>query len=551
MGWLPLAAKHTALVWDMAFFVKLVMILIYFGVLFWIGVVASRKIADMKDYFVAGKALNYWLVSFSSRATGESGWLLLGLTGMGFAVGIHAFWVVLGEVIGVTLCWVLLTQRFKVLTDRYESITVTDYLCDRVKDTSHIIRVVATLALVVFITTYVSAQFAACGKAFTGFLGVPHVWGVLIGAVIVGFYSVAGGFYAVAWSDLVQGVLMLFGLILVPVVGMALAGGWSATMSAVHSADPMMLSVWGQSGWGWKGALSAMGLVAVGLGYLGSPQLFVRFIAVKDKQELTKGAMIAVLFTILADAGAVLTGMAGRALLNGTLSPYKTLLLKDSEQILPVMANALFPLLITGLLIAVVLAAIMSTADSLLVLVSSAVVRDTWQKIFRPDADTKTLTKLSRAVTLALCLLALLPAFDPKSKIFWFVLFAWTGITSAFCPVLILSLYWKRLTKWGTLAGMLTGLTLTIAWKVLPLNWFQSFLAWAQQETIVAKTKEAVAAATLHSVVDHMLIAFTGATLATILVSLLTTPPEEAEADLEYVRQEAVDLFTKVPSQNK
>lgn len=547
MEWYFFAAKAKTLSFDMAFLVKLVMIVAYFGVLFWIGLVASRKISDMKDYFVAGKQLNYWLVSFSSRATGESGWLLLGLTGMGFAVGIHAFWVVLGEVIGVTLCWVLLTQRFKVLTDRYESITVTDYLSDRVRDTSHIIRIIATIALVIFITTYVSAQFAACGKAFTGFLGIPHAWGVIIGVVIVGFYSVAGGFYAVAWSDLVQGVLMLFGLILLPVTGIIMAGGWTATMSAVHTADPQLLSVWGKMGWGWKGALSALGLTAVGLGYLGSPQLFVRFIAVKNRTELTKGAMIAVLFTILADAGAVLTGMAGRALLNGTLAPHKATLLKDSEQILPIMANSLFPLLITGLLIAVVLAAIMSTADSLLVLVSSAVVRDTWQKIFRPNADPAALTKLSRVVTLALCLVALLPAFDPKSKIFWFVLFAWTGITSAFCPVLILSLFWKKLTKWGTVAGMLTGLTLTIAWKVTPLTWFAGLLGWAQHEKLVGTTQKAIEAATLHSVVDHMLIAFTGATLATIIVSLLTTPPAEAEADIEYAKSEAVDLFTPIP----
>lgn len=538
------AAAAVKWVWGWALAWKLVMIALYFGVLFWIGVAASRKIKDMKDFYVGGKKLNFWLVSFSSRATGESGWLLLGLTGMGFAVGLHAFWVVMGEVVGVTLCWVLMTQRFKELTDRYDSVTVTDYLSDRLGDTTHVIRVIATVVLVVFITSYVSAQFAACGKAFKGFLGVPHIWGVLIGMLIVGFYTVAGGFVAVAWSDLFQGLMMLFGLILVPFVAFVYAGGWGSAMATLQVVDANLLGVWGKAGFGWAGVLSAAGLFAVGLGYLGSPQLFVRFISVKSREELNKGALVAVLFTILADAGAVFAGMAGRALVSGKggmLASHGGLLAKDAEQILPVLASGLFPVMVTGLLIAVVLAAIMSTADSLLVLVSSAVVRDTWQKIMRPDASQETLTRLSRVVTFALCLIALIPAFNEKSVIFWFVLFAWTGITSAFCPVMILSLYWKRLSKWGAAAGMLTGLALTIFWKLFPLSWWGGLAVWSQKAGIVAAAK--VPKATLHSVIDHMLIAFSGAFLVTVVVSLLTSPPENAAQDLEETSASVVDLW--------
>ncbi|TNE48064.1 MAG: sodium/proline symporter [Deltaproteobacteria bacterium] len=529
--------------WDSIFWTKMIVVLLYFGGLFWIGVMASRKIQDMKDFFVAGKKLNYWLVSFSSRATGESAWLLLGLTGMGFAVGMHALWVVLGEVAGVTLCWVFLTQRFKVLTDRYDSITVTDYLSDRVRDTTHVIRILATVILVVFVTSYVSAQFAACGKAFKGFLHIPHHYGVILGMVIVGFYTVAGGFFAVAWSDLVQGILMLVGLLLIPIVALSYAGGWGTMVNTVGSIDPSLLTVWGKHGFGWAGVLSALALAAVGLGYLGSPQLFVRFIAVKSREELTNGTWIAVLFTILCDLGAVLAGVAGRALVapNGALFSQKATLLQDAEQILPIMTNALFPTLLAGLFIAIVLAAIMSTADSLLVLVSSAVVRDTWQKVFRPETSQEQLTKLSRYVTFTLCLVALFPAFSEKSMIFWFVLFAWTGITSAFCPVLILSLYWKGLTRAGVIAGMVTGMALTIAWKVLPLNLLSSFSSWAIQQKIVAADK--VAKATLHSVVDHMLIAFTGALLMAVVVSWFTTPPAEASDDLNFAKAESVDLL--------
>jgi len=524
--------------------IKMLVIVCYFAGLFFIGVLASRKIKDMEDFFVGGKKLNFWLVSFSSRATGESGWLLLGLTGMGFAVGIQALWIVLGEVIGVTICWVFMTQRFKSLSDRYDSVTVTDYLVDRVKDTSHILRVLATLVLVIFITSYVSAQFAACGKAFKGFLGIPHMWGVVIGMVIVAFYTVAGGFVAVVWSDLVQGLLMLFGLIMVPIVGIYYAGGWEPMIAKAHAANPALLSIWGSHGFGWAGILTTAGFLAVGFGYLGSPQLFVRFMAVKDRQELNKGALVAVAFTILADTGAVLAGMTGHALIapGGPLAKHSLFLLKDSEQILPLLANNLFPVLIAGFLIAVVLAAIMSTADSLLVLVSSAVVRDTVQKIFRPDMDAETLTKMSRWVTFALCLLALVPALNGNAVIFWFVLFAWTGITTCFCPILILSLFWKGLTRWGSIAGMLTGLFLTIFWKLAPLSWLPSLSNWAQSTKVL--TAQAAEKAKLHAVIDHMIVAFFGALFMAIVVSLLTKAPEEAKADMKATQAEVVDLWS-------
>ncbi len=245
----------------------------------------------------------------------------------------------------------------------------------------------------------------------------------------------------------------------------------------------------------------------------------------------------------MCDLGAVFAGIAGRALTaqGGALFHQKAVLLKDAEKILPYMTNALFPTVIAGLFIAIVLAAIMSTADSLLVLVSSAVVRDTWQKVFRPQLGQEKLIKLSRYVTFSLCLIALFPAFSEKSVIFWFVLFAWTGITTAFCPVLILSLFWKGLTRAGVVAGMVTGLSLTILWKVTPLQWVSSLTHWAVQHKIMTVAK--VPKATLHSVVDHMLVAFTGALLMTIIVSLLTQPPAEASDDLDVAKTEVVDLW--------
>lgn len=381
--------------------------LVYFLGLIGIGVVTSYFIKDIEDYFVAGKNLGYWLVSFSSRATGESGWLLLGLTGTGFLLGMHAYWVTLGEVIGVLIAWVFMVQRFKVFTDLYDSITIPDYLEDRFNDATHIVRVVSALVLSVFVTMYVSGQFLAAGKAFQGFLGIDVGPGIVIGMAIVIIYSVAGGFLAVAWSDLIQGIMMFLGLTLVPVVAVYSLGGVGNLVAAVRQLDPVLLTVMGDEPTVWMQFFSILGLVAIGWGFMGSPQLFVRFIAVKNNRELVDGSLVAVLFTILTDAGAVTSGICGRVLYESRDWMGMVYGVLDEEMVYPMMVDDLLPLTLSALFLAVVLAAIMSTADSLLVVASSSVVRDIYQQIFRPDASQRWLTFLSRMVTLVLSLLAL------------------------------------------------------------------------------------------------------------------------------------------------
>ena len=393
--------------------VKLGVTLFYFLILIGIGVVTSRLIQNISDYFVAGKGLGYWLVSFSSRASGESGWLILGLTGMGFVAGLHAFWVTLGEVVGVLIAWLFLVQRFKLLTDEYDSITIPDYLESRFHDVTHILRIVSAIVLSVFVTMYVAGQYVAAGKAFEGFLGMNRVNGIILGMVIVIFYSVAGGFLAVAWSDLIQGILMFLGLTLVPLTAMVYLGGPVELFEGIRSIDPVLLTISGDGDpWGIPTILTILGLVSIGWGFLGSPQLFVRFIAIKNNRELINGSLVAVLFTVFTDAGAVLTGMCGRVLYENLdwISMFYGMV--DEEMVYPLMIDDLFPLWISAIFLAVVLAAIMSTADSLLVVASSAVVRDIYQKIFRPGASQTWLTRLSRIVTLILSLLALWFAID-------------------------------------------------------------------------------------------------------------------------------------------
>ncbi|MFH1725453.1 MAG: sodium/proline symporter [Elusimicrobiota bacterium] len=511
--------------------VKLSAVCAYFLGLIVIAYFASRRISDIADYFVAGKKLDYWVVAVSSRATGESGWLLLGLTGMGFAVGAHAFWVLMGEMLGVCLCWVYLTQRFKAFTDRYRSITIPDYLESRLGDTSHLIRVFSAVVLVVFVTAYLSAQLTATGKAFDMFLGVPYKWGVALGMIIILAYTVAGGFVAVAWSDCLQGVLMVAGLTFLPLMALAKVGGLGELFEGLRALDPALLAPMGTHGHSLKGWLSAIGLVAIGIGYLGSPQISVRFIAMRDGREFREGALIAALFTVFADIGAILTGMCGRVLL-------KTL--ADQEAVLPTLVGDMLPAFLVGVFIAVVLAAIMSTADSLLILASSAVVRDLYQKVFHPEASDKSLTGLSRVMTVILCVGALAFALTETRLVFWFVLFGWAGISAVFCPVIVLSLFWKGLTRAGALAGMATGFAVTILWNTVPIGWYEAVVpglaGWLGAHGF-ADIK------TLSGLLYEILPATLAATAVTILVSRFTKPPEQASKDIEAVKGQVAEIW--------
>jgi sodium/proline symporter len=442
---------------------EIIAVLAYFGVLLWIGAAASKQMSDVRDYYAAGKRLGFLSVAFSARATGESAWLLLGLTGMGAAVGVHAFWVVLGEVLGVTLAWLWMSRRFKRLTDRYDSITIPDYLESRFRDTRHRIRLVSAFALCVFVTIYVSAQIDATGTAFEQFLGWNYYAGALFGFVVVLTYCLSGGFVAVAWSDVFQGILMFAGLVILPIAGIAHAGGISPIMDGLGQIDPALVSWSGEAdGWTLMAVCSAIGFVLIGIGFMGSPQIFVRFLALKNEGEITKGAAVAFVWTVLADSGAVLTGMAGRHIFTRPGDEVVDVLGNKAQDVLPQLTEFLFIAPVVGLFIAVVLSAIMSTIDSLLILASSAFVRDYYQKVAHPEMPDSELVGLSRKTTLILALIALAVAmsvavFVPGRSVFWFVIFGWSGIAATFCPTVILSLFWTRFTLKGALAAMITG----------------------------------------------------------------------------------------------
>lgn len=440
---------------------KYLILAAYFLVLFLIGAVSSRRIKDIKDYYVGGKRLGYWVVAFSTRATGESAWLLLGLTGLGAVAGVSGYWVMLGEIVGVSAAWFLMAKPFKRLSDRYDSITIPDYLASRFEASSHLLRVIAATSLSVFVVIYVSAQIDATGSAFEGFLGLNYYTGALLGFGVVVVYIFFGGFVAVAWSDLFQGLLMFLGLVGLPFAALFFLDK-GPVAERIARIDPGLLNIWGPGGLTELNLATILGYFFIGLGFMGSPQIFVRFMSIKDEREINKGRWVAVVYTFLTDTAAITIGILGRYLFTDIGTDPETVLGNNGQDVLIHMVEHVLPLVFIGLYIAVVLAAIMSTIDSLLVVASSAVVRDFYQQIFRPESVHQNLTSFSRVVTLAMALAALgiallVAVTTPGRTIFWFVIFGWSGIAATFCPMMILSLFWNGYTEKGAIASMITG----------------------------------------------------------------------------------------------
>ncbi len=442
---------------------KYVILLFYFLILFLIGYLAAGKVKDIKDYYVGGKRLGYWVAAFSSRATGASAWVLLGLTGMGAVLGVSAYWVLLGTLSGEFIAWFFMAKPFKRQTDDLDSITVPDYLESRLQARSPLLRAISATVLSLFVIIYVSAQIDATGTAFETFLHWNYFTGAIVGFLIVVAYMSFGGFVAVAWSDVFQGALMVIGLVALPLIAWSALPDGQGLAAQMKDIDPALLNIWGEGGFTLLNVTKIIGFVMIGLGYLGSPQLFVRYMSVKDTREIDKGKWVAISLTLLMNGAAVTIGIIGRIFFTTGQDSVTEVLGNGGQNVLILLADTLLPVAFSGFYIAAILAAIMSTIDSLLVVASSAVTRDFYQKIFHPQLQNQHLSNLSKVVTLVLSLLALglsmsVALISPDRTIFWFVIFGWSGIAATFCPVIVLSLFWEKYTEKGAIASMLTGM---------------------------------------------------------------------------------------------
>ena len=455
---------------------KVTFLFIYFVILIYIGISSSKKVSSLSDYYVGGKKLGYWIAALSARATGESGWLLIGVTGMGALMGVSAFWIVVGEVLGVWVSWNFMAKKFKAMTDEYETITITDFLVSHFNSNTNFLRFISATSLSLFVVIYVSAQIDITGKTFESFLDLNYYTGIAIGFGIVVFYIFSGGFIAVAWSDFFQGALMFFGLLILPPAIFFSLNETGSVIKGLNEIDPGLMNVWGVGGFSLMNLATVLGLLSIGIGFMGSPQVYVRFIAIRDKSEIEKGKWVAILYTFLTDTSAVLIGILGRYMFTKADYNPELILGVGGEDVLSLVIGQVMPTLVIGIYIAAVLSAVMSTIDSLLVVASSAVTRDFYQKIFRPDLSEKTLIKTSKKVTFFLALLALFVALfvsvsSPTRTVFWFVIFGWSGIAATFCPVIIMSVFWDGLTEKGAIVSMFTGFVSVPFFKfVVPLN---------------------------------------------------------------------------------
>ncbi len=435
---------------------------IYLSILLGIGYFFYKKTTTISEYMLGGRQLNGWVTSLSAQASDMSGWLLLGLPGAAYLVGLEASWIAIGLAIGTYLNWKFVAKRLRQYTQiSNDSLTLSDFFENRYRDTTKLLRIVSAFFILVFFIFYTSSGFVAGGKLFNSIFGISYVSALTMGAFFVVSYTFLGGFLAVSWTDLFQGILMFFTILIVPFIGFKKMGGISATFDHLREVNLDLLTFSTGMDGNPLGTMALVSLVAWGLGYFGQPHILVRFMATKSSSEIKKARIIAMTWVGFSLTGAVLVGLVGRAY-------FGELLMDGShETVFMLLVHDLFFPLVAGFLLAAVLSAIMSTADSQLLVASSAVTEDFYRTLFNKDATDKELIRVSRISVIIIAIIAYIIALNPTSSVLDLVAYAWAGFGSAFGPLILFSLFWKRTTRNGALAGMISGGLTAIIWHNL------------------------------------------------------------------------------------
>jgi sodium/proline symporter len=435
---------------------------IYLGLMLAIGVYAYRRTANSSDYFLGGRSLGPWPAALSAGASDMSGWLLLGLPGYAFSSGLESIWLGAGLLIGTWLNWLLVAKRLRTYSiEADDALTLPEFFANRFEDKSNLLQVISAFFILLFFLFYTSSGLVAGGKLFETVFGLDYTLAVIIGTVCVVSYTLFGGFLAVSWTDLVQGLLMAAALILVPIIAIQSEGGFANLFTALEIKNPELLTIWNDSKGEPLTAIAIISLAAWGLGYFGQPHILARFAAVRSNAEISTARRIAVVWSGLSMVGAILVGLAGIIYVDNQLGGN----LGDGEKIFMLLVNAIFHPVVAGILLAAILAAIMSTADSQLLVSSSALAEDFYKQVFRKNASQKQVVMVGRVAVIGLSLVALMLAMNPDSSVLGLVSYAWAGFGAAFGPTLILSLYWKRMNRFGALAGVIIGGLTVVVWK--------------------------------------------------------------------------------------
>ncbi|SLL15486.1 Sodium/proline symporter [Mycobacteroides abscessus subsp. abscessus] len=456
-----------------------------------IGYYSYKKTSDLNDYMLGGRGLGPAVTALSAGASDMSGWMLMGLPGAMYASGISSLWLAIGLTIGAFLNYIIIAPRLRTYTEvANDSITIPDFLENRFNDYSKILRSVSALVILIFFTLYTSSGLVAGGRLFESSFNTDYKVGLFITAGVVVAYTLFGGFLAVSMTDFVQGVIMFIALILVPVVAFTDIGGVQNTFQEIKNVDPSLLDFF--KGTSFLGIIS---LLAWGLGYFGQPHIIVRFMAIGSIKQLKTARRIGMSWMIVSIIGAMLTGLIGIAYYSMHGQE-----LADPETIFIGFSTILFHPLITGFLLAAILAAIMSTISSQLLVTASSLTEDFYKTFLRRDASDKELVLIGRITVLIVALIGISLSINPNDTILGLVGYAWAGFGSAFGPVILLSLHWKRMTKWGALTGMLVGAITVLIWANIPVL----------QETLY-----------------EMIPGFLLSTITVVLVSLATQKPSK------------------------
>jgi len=443
-------------------------LVLYLFMMLGVGLWTWRMNKTKEDFILGGRKLGAWVIAFSERTAAESSWLLLGLSGMIFWIGLGELYTVFGCVTGIIISWFIIAKRLRIKSEEFDAITLPEYFYKSVGG-SNTVRVVSMLIIVFFYSFYLSAQFVGAGKVLDVTFGIDYSWGLAIGALVIVVYTLMGGFIAVCYTDVVQAILMIITLVFLPLLGFILLFSHGDAVGAALEATRNTAS-WTGGATGWAAAAMIISGLSWGFGYMGQPHLVTKFMAIRSPDDVKLGRSIATVWTVMAYGGAVLIGIVGIAMIHYGHFDESLLAVDgaiDTERILPVLTNFLFPAWIAGILISGTVAAMMSTADSQLLIATSTVVEDFYFRALKRKLPQKSLVLMSRLVTLAIGIFALILAFNTENIIYKIVTYAWAGLGSAFGPALLMTLYWKKVNSWGVIAGMLTGAISTVVWTEL------------------------------------------------------------------------------------
>ena len=508
----------------------LIAMVIYMAAVIIIGVTFARKANASSDaYFLGGRSLGPWVTAMSAEASDMSGWLLMGLPGVAYWCGIaDAAWTAIGLAAGTYINWLIVSKRLRRYSEKAgNAITLPEYFSNRFHEKKKVIMTIAAVFILIFFTVYAASCLVTCGKLFSTLFDMPYIPMMIVGAVFVLIYTIIGGFLAESASDFMQAIVMIVALGVIVVVGTVSAGGLGAVidnvkdipgfleffgMAAPETVDGVQQVANGAPLFGEAapyGILSIISMLAWGLGYFGVPQVLLRFMAIRHEDELTRSRRIATVWVLISLTIAVFIGVMGRALYPTALATSS-----DAENVFILLATNLLPPLIAGFVMAGILAATISSSDSYLLIAASAFAKNIYQGLFRKKATDREVLNVSRITLLAIAVVAIIIALDENSVIFTIVSFAWAGFGATFGPLMLFSLFWKRTTRAGAIAGMLGGAGMVFVWNLLvrPLGG-----VWDIYE---------------------LLPAFIFSCICIVVVSLLTPEPsEEIQKEFEAVQR--------------